>query len=157
MKEMTEQQALFKLTALCSKAEHCSGEMTEKMQKWGIAEDVQARIMAYLTKEKYVDDERYCRFFIRDKIKYNGWGRRKIEQALYLKQVPKNVSTPVFAEIDEAEYLAVLRPLLQQKYKTIKANSDYERSMKLIKFAMGRGFDLEIIRKCIDNIDDLEL
>ncbi|MCH4148609.1 MAG: RecX family transcriptional regulator [Prevotella sp.] len=157
MKEMTEQQALFKLTALCSQAEHCSGEMTEKMQKWGIAEDVQARIMAYLTKEKYVDDERYCRFFIRDKIKYNGWGRRKIEQALYLKQVPKNVSTPVFAEIDEAEYLAVLRPLLQQKYKTIKANSDYERSMKLIKFAMGRGFDLEIIRKCIDNIDDLEL
>jgi regulatory protein len=157
MKEMTEQQALFKLTALCSQAEHCSGEMTEKMQKWGIAEDIQARIMAYLTKEKYVDDERYCRFFIRDKIKYNGWGRRKIEQALYLKQVPKSVSEPVFAEIDEAEYLAVLRPLLQQKYKTIKANSDYERSMKLIKFAMGRGFDLEIIRKCIDNIDDLEL
>lgn len=157
MKEMTEQQALFKLTALCSQAEHCSGEMTEKMQKWGIAEDVQARIMAYLTKEKYIDDERYCRFFIRDKIKYNGWGRRKIEQALYLKQVPKSVSAPVFAEIDEAEYLAVLRPLLQQKYKTIKANSDYERSMKLIKFAMGRGFDLEIIRKCIDNIDDLEL
>lgn len=157
MKEMTEQQALFKLTALCSQAEHCSGEMMEKMQKWGLSEEVQARCMAYLIKEKYVDDERYCRFFIRDKIKYNGWGRRKIEQALYLKHVAKDISAPIFSEIEDEEYLTVLRPLLQQKYKSIKANSDYERSMKLIKFAVSRGFELDIIRKCIDNIGDLEL
>ena len=53
-------------------------------------------------------------------------------------------------EHDPALGLAVLRPLLAGKYRTIKADNDYERSMKLIRFAMGRGFTMELIRKCID-------
>ena len=37
--------------------------------------------------------------------------------------------------------------------------TDYERSMKLIKYAMGRGFTLDIIRLCIDDVtivDDID-
>jgi len=154
---MTEQQALFKLTALCSQAEHCSGEMLEKMQRWGLADDVQARIMQHLVNEKYIDDARFCHFFIRDKIRYNGWGRRKIEQALYAKHIDRRVSDPVFAEIDDAEYTAVLRPLLLAKQKTIKGRNDYERSMKLIRFALGRGFDMDIVHQCIDQLGEEDL
>ena len=42
---MPEPQALKKLADLCAKGEHCSGEMLEKMRRWGLAEDAQARIM----------------------------------------------------------------------------------------------------------------
>uniref|UniRef100_A0AB33IQE9 Regulatory protein RecX n=1 Tax=Prevotella sp. GTC17253 TaxID=3236793 RepID=A0AB33IQE9_9BACT len=150
MKEITEQQALFKLSALCSQAEHCSGEMLDKMRRWGIDEAVRARIMARLTAEKYVDDERYTRAFTRDKIRYNGWGRRKLEQALYAKHIERAVYIPVLDEIADHEYLDVLRPLLRNKQKSIKAHSDYERNMKLIKFAMGRGFDYSLIRQCLE-------
>ncbi|KGI61293.1 regulatory protein RecX [Prevotella sp. S7 MS 2] len=150
MKEMTEQQALFKLSALCSQAEHCSGEMLDKMCRWGIDEAAQTRIMAHLIEEKYVDDARYTHAFARDKIRYNGWGRRKVEQALYAKHVERAVYMPVLDEIDDQEYLNVLRPLLRNKQKSIKAASDYERNMKLIKFAMGRGFDYSLIRQCLE-------
>lgn len=157
MKEMTEQQALYKLAALCSAAEHCSWEMLEKMRRWGIPDDAQARIMEYLTREKYVDDSRYCRFFVNDKLKYNGWGRRKIEQALYLKHIGREISDPVFDAVEDEQYLETLRPMAQRKWQSIKAGSDYERSMKLIRWAMGRGYSLDIIRKCIDNLSDIEL
>ena len=43
----------------------------------------------------------------------------------------------------------MLRPLLKAKWPTITAASDYERSMKLIRFAMGRGFDLDLIKKAL--------
>ena len=56
MKEMTEQEVLIRLTTLCSQAEHCAWEMTEKMRRWGIDEHTQAHVMQYLTEEKYVDD-----------------------------------------------------------------------------------------------------
>lgn len=155
MKEITEQQALFKLTTMCSQAEHCTGEMLEKMQKWGLADDAQARIMEYLTKEKYVDDERFCHFFVGDKIKYNKWGRRKIEQALYLKHVGRDISDPVLDAIPDEDYIEILRPLIKNKRKAVKAKSEYETNMKLIKFALGRGFEMKIIRQCIDNADDV--
>lgn len=77
MKPISEQQALFKLTKLCSQSEHCSQEMLEKMKKWELEEDAIARNMEYLIREKYVDDSRFARFFINDKIKYNKWGRKR--------------------------------------------------------------------------------
>lgn len=83
MKEMTEQEARLRLSAICSQAEHCSHEMVEKMRRWGVAEEAQARIMEYLTTNRFVDDERFARAFAIDKIKYNKWGRRKVEQAMW--------------------------------------------------------------------------
>ena len=149
---MTEQQVLYKLTAMCSQAEHCSQEMLDKMKR----EDVQARVMQYLTQEKFIDDERYCRFFVKDKIKYNKWGRRKVEQALYMKHIPSSISGPVLDEIPEEDYLEVLRPLLKSKRKTVKAATEYERNMKLIKFALGRGFSMDIIKDCIDDATEID-
>ena len=93
-KPMTEQQALLKLTTLCTQAEHCSQEMLDKMKKWELSEEAIARNMEFLTQKKFVDDERFARFFINDKIKYNKWGRRKVEQALWMKH-PKCKIVPL--------------------------------------------------------------
>ena len=146
----TEQEAYLTLAALCAQAEHCQYEMLEKMRRWEVPEDAQARIMAKLIKERYVDDERYAQAFVKDKIRYNKWGRRKVEQALWQKRVDEDIRKRVLDDVDDAEYLSVLRPLLKQKRKTIKAKNDYELNQKLMRFALGRGFTFDIIRQCID-------
>lgn len=154
---MTEQQILFKLTALCAGSEHCSYEITEKMRKWDVDDETQVRVMAYLTRERYVDDERYCRFFVRDKIRFNKWGRRKVKQALYQKHIPTDISRPILDEVPDDEYLAVLKPLLKSKARTVKAKSEYEKNMKLIKYAMSRGFTFDIIKQCLSgDMDEIE-
>ena len=148
---MSEQEVLLRLTSLCSTAEHCSHEMLEKMRRWEIDEDAQTRIMEYLVKEKYIDGERYARFFAKDKIRYNKWGRRKVEQAMWQKHIDTDIQQRVLDEIDDDEYLLILRPLLKSKRRTVKAANNYEMNMKLIRFAMGRGFTMDIIRQCLDN------
>ena len=149
-KEMTEQEAYLQLAALCAQTEHCQQEMRDKMKRWEIDETVQNRIIARLVKERYIDDERYARAFVKDKIRYNKWGRRKVQQALWQKRIDDDIQRRVLDEIEEKEYLDVLRPLLKQKRKTIKAQSDYELNQKLMRFALSRGFSFDIIRQCID-------
>lgn len=146
---MTEQQVLFKLTALCSGSEHCSYEMTEKMRKWEVDEPTQARIMEYLVREKYVDDERYARYFVADKIRFNKWGRKKIEMALFAKRIPKEIITAVLNDVDASDYQQELRTLIQQKAKTVKAKTEYEKSQKLIRFALGRGYTFDVIKEVL--------
>ena len=124
--------------------------MRDKMKRWEIDETVQNRIIARLVKERYIDDERYARAFVKDKIRYNKWGRRKVQQALWQKRIDDDIQRRVLDEIEEKEYLDVLRPLLKQKRKTIKAQSDYELNQKLMRFALSRGFSFDIIRQCID-------
>ena len=155
-KEMTEQEAYLQLAALCAQAEHCQQEMRDKMRRWELDETVQNRVINRLVKERYIDDERYARAFVKDKIRYNKWGRRKVQQALWLKHIDTDIQQRVLDEIDEKEYLDVLRPLLKQKRKSIKAASDYELNQKLVRFALGRGFGFDIIRQCL-NVDDIDI
>ena len=146
----SEKEAYLTLAALCAQAEHCQWEMLEKMRRWEVPEEAQARVMQRLVKERYVDDERYSQAFVKDKIRYNKWGRRKVDQALWQKHIDEDIRKRVLDEVDDEEYLGVLRPLLKQKRKSTKANSDYELNQKLMRFAMGRGFTFDIIRQCID-------
>ncbi len=152
---ITEEKALANLAALCSKGEHCTGELDDKMRKWGLDDEARKRVLEYLTERQFVDNTRFCRSYVNDKVKYDKWGRRKIEQALWLKHIASDISGPILDEVPDEDYLTALRPLLKAKYPTIKAKTDYERSMKLIKFAMGRGFELRLIRQCIDEADDI--
>ena len=57
---------------------------------------------------------------------------------------------PVLDAIPDEKYIEILRPLINSKRKTVKAKSEYEANMKLIKFALGRGFEMKIIRQCMD-------
>ena len=147
---MTYEMALQRLSALCASAEHCEYEMTEKMRKWEVEESDCERIMEYLRKAKFVDDERYARAFVKDKIKYNKWGRRKVEQGLWAKHITEDIRQRVLDEVDDCQYKSVLTDLLKSKRRSIKAANDYEMNRKLIKFALSRGFDYAIVRQCID-------
>ena len=150
MKEVTEQGAYLQLAQLCARSEHCQHDMLEKMRRWEMSDEAQARVMQRLVSERYVDDERYARAFVRDKIRYNKWGRRKVEQALWQKRIDEDIRQQVLDEVDDEEYLSVLRPLLKQKRRSTKAESDYELNQKLVRFALGRGYTYDIIRQCLD-------
>ena len=154
-KPITEQEALQKLSALCARAEHSSGEMLEKMRRWQLSEDARERVLDRLIDEKFVDDERFARLFVREKIRFDRWGRRKIEQALYQKGVASDISRCVLDEVDDETYVAELKKLIAAKRRSVQAESDYEMRAKLTKYALGRGFGYNVIRQCIDGADEL--
>ncbi len=153
-RDISEQEAYLLLAADCAKAEHCENEMLTKMQRWELPADACQRVIDRLKTERYIDDERFARAFVNDKIRYNKWGRRKIQQALWQKHIDADIQQRVLDEIDENEYLDILRPLLRQKRKSIKAETAYDLNQKLIRFAIGRGFDFDIIRQCLDVSDE---
>ena len=154
-KPITEQEALQKLSALCARAEHSSGEMLEKMRRWQLSDDAREWVLDRLIDEKFVDDERFARLFVREKIRFDRWGRRKIEQALYQKGVASDISRRVLDEVDDEAYVAELKKLITAKRRLVQAESDYEMRAKLTKYALGRGFDYNVIRQCIDGADEL--
>ena len=79
-----------------------------------------------------------------------------MEQALWAKHIDKDIQQQVLGEVDDDEYLSVLRPLLKQKRRSVKAANDYELNQKLVKFALSRGFTYDIIRQCIDgDVDEM--
>ena len=157
MKEGTEQDAYLQLAQLCARSEHCQHDLLEKMRKWEMTDEAQARVMERLVNERYVDDERYARAFVLDKVQYNKWGRRKVEQALWMKHIDDDIRQRALDAVDDSTYINILKPLLKQKRRSTKAASEYELNQKLVRFALGRGFTFDIIRQCIDgDVDEMD-
>lgn len=156
MTEITEKDALSRMAAYCASSEHCRAEVAEKLQRWGIAYDAIDRIIERLEQEQYIDEERYCRAFVRDKYRFAKWGKVKIGQSLQLKKISPRVYRAFLDEIDEEEYFSILQKLLAAKRKSVSAENDYELNCKLVRFALSRGFEMKDIRRCIDVSDENE-
>lgn len=150
MREMTEQQVLNKLTTICARGEHCQQEMLDKMRRWNIPLETQASVMAYLVAEGYVDEERYARAFISDKMTFNKWGIRKIIQALRMKGIRPEVYEAAIDELTTDNYLDNLKEIISQKRKTTTGKNDYDIRCKLIRFGLSRGFEMDDIIKVLE-------
>ncbi|MEG1659897.1 MAG: regulatory protein RecX [Bacteroides sp.] len=156
MNIITEEEALQRVAAYCSVAEHCKAEISEKLMKWGIDYEAVDRILHRMIAEKYIDEDRYCRAFVNDKFRFSKWGKMKIGQGLYMKKISSDVVWRYLNEIDQEEYLSVLRELLIAKRKSIHAKDDYELNGKLVRFALSRGFELKDIKLCVHTTDEEE-
>ena len=143
--EMTYEQALHRLAAYCSRAERCVWDIRQKMDAWEISGEQQNQIIQRLRKEKFLDEERYCRAFVNDKTKYNGWGIYKIRFELKKKHISESMIRDALKNLDPEENRARLRLLIEQKKKSVNGKNEWEIRQKLLRFAAGRGFSQEEI------------
>ncbi len=148
---MTADEILYKLAARCSTSEQCLSDIEAKLGRYDLTEEERTRILRHLVEEKYVDDRRYAEAFVRDKYRFNKWGRIKIAQGLRMKNIDSETISTALEAIDEEEYLEILGDLIKAKRKSTKGRSDYEVNAKLCRFATGRGFEYEAIKKCLGN------
>lgn len=153
MKNYTKKELKLKAETYCSSAERCPVEVEEKLKQWGAEAEVAEQILASLFKERYLDTARYCCFFVRDKYRFNQWGRMKIAQALRMKRLPVKDIEVGLEEIDEDEYAGILKKMLHQKMRSIKAKTPYEQSVKLIRFAVGRGFTMDEVLRYVKQVE----
>ena len=147
MKPETKEKAM----QLCSRREYCRKEIFDKLISWGCTPDEASEAVDFLVEQKFVDERRYTEAFVKDKLRFNKWGRVKIAYMLRAQNIDKNITMEVLSEIDEAEYEQILAGELQKKHRTIRGNV-FEIKGKLFRFATGRGFESEIINDVINRL-----
>lgn len=156
----TEEEAYQRLASLCAAAEYCVADMLKKLRMWDVTAtdnsesggNVHQRIIDRLVAERFIDETRYAHAYVRDKSRYNKWGRVRIAQELRMRHIDESVINEALdEEIDEDDTIETLTRLINQKRPTVKGRNDYEVNMKLIRFALGRGYDMDTISRVISN------
>ncbi len=153
-KRLTYEQALHKAAALCTRAEKCSYDIRQKLLSWELTTEESSAIIKTLITQQFIDDARYCAFFIKDKTRFNKWGKIKIRYALQAKKIDELLINKALDTIDSESTLKQLRELLQQKSKNIKYKDNYEKKGKLIRFALSRGFEMHHIQAVLQEIEE---
>lgn len=160
MKQLSEEEALHRAAAYCSTAERCVYDVEKKILAAGLSREAAERIIGRLTKEKFIDEARFCRSFVNDKLRFNKWGRVKIAYELRKKNISSSVASEALAAVDEKEYGNILLALLKAKKKAVKGRDERDVFNKLLWFAAGRGFEskeiIQSLRLLGSDCDDYE-
>lgn len=142
---------LLRLQTLCSRKECCVAEIREKALKLAEGDEAAVEdIMKSLIDDKFVDDFRYASAFAREKSALSGWGSQKILFMLLRKGIDRSTAQSALAEVDSEASVKKLESVVAAKYKTLA--DDPQCKLKLIRFALGRGYGYDEVKPVVEKV-----
>ena len=127
----------------CSRREMCKSEIRIRLQKTELSDEEINEIISVLVEEKFIDEKRFARAFVHDKIEYQKWGIQKVKYAMYYKEISQENIAEALENIDKEEYLEKFMLVAKLRKKTIKGVNDYEKKQKLMRFLLSKGIGSE--------------
>ncbi|MDF2553857.1 MAG: RecX family transcriptional regulator [Chryseobacterium sp.] len=140
-----------KLVNYCVYQDRCHAEVEQKMREFVLIPEAKEEILLYLMKENYLNEERFTRSYIRGKFNIKQWGKNKIKIHLKQKGITEKLINKSFDEIDDEDYLKIIKKLYENHFSKQKGLQVYQKKSKTIKYLLSRGFEYENILQVIDN------
>lgn len=151
-KKRSFELALSRMAKLCSTAEKCEYDIRKKLSSWKIANEDQDKIIERLKELDFLNEKRYANAFAKSKIILSSWGVKKIVYALKIRGIEEKNIEDAIKNIQNETYNKQIQNALSAKLKTLNYKDMNEAKAKLIRFAIGRGYDYDSIYKIIDEI-----
>ena len=146
---------LDKMAKYCAYQERCVKDVTEKLKTFEIPQKEKESILAYLLDNRFVDDARFAKSFVKGKINQSGWGVNKIRFHLLQKGIAKELIDEALQSFDQGAYRQRLVEVLRTKSKTVKAVNEFEKKRKLAAYAMQKGFEANLVWEVLKvDLDD---
>jgi regulatory protein len=154
MSEKKERDELLqKAMRICSGREYCISDINALLERWGAGDaETKAWVIEKLTAEKFIDEYRYSRAFVLDHFRHDHWGRIKISMALKQKRVDQAAIASGLEAIEEDEYNELLKRILAEQRRRIKAKNRLDLKGKLLRYALGKGFESSMVYEAINEI-----
>lgn len=95
---MNRDIALKKILHYCDYQDRCKKEIFTKLDTFELAEDDYDFIVDFLNDEGYMNDERYCRSYVKSKLNLKKWGVNKIKLSLIAKGIDRAIIDAVVSD-----------------------------------------------------------
>ena len=145
-----QEEIYDKAAVLCSRSEKSAAAIRKKLVEWGLKHDETDEVIEKLIEENFINDVRYACSYVRDKFRFNKWGKIKITFNLKAENISSEIVQQALEEINDEDYYNTLTELVASKNKSVKAVNVYDRKSKLLRFAQSRGFESGIILEVLE-------
>jgi len=144
-----EKLALEKAGHYCAYQERSQQEVRDKLYEWGLWPAAVENIIVKLIGDGFLNEERFAKAYATGKFRQKAWGKIKIKQGLKLKKVPDVLIKKALNGINYDDYLETLRIIIEKKSTILNESNAYKRRYKLQQYALGRGFESDLITEVL--------
>lgn len=142
---MTQKEALQKMAKYCAYQERCQSEVRQKLKSFSLCEEEIESIICELIDQNFLNEERFAKAFVRGKFNQKDWGKNKIKQHLFQKEISAYCIKKGLEEINESDYLDTLERLAHRKKGTLKFSNQFNLNQKVARYLIGKGFESDLV------------
>jgi regulatory protein len=143
--------ALAKAEHFCAYQERSQQEVRDKLYEWGLWPDAVEQTISRLIEGSFLNEDRFAKAYTKGKFSQKAWGKIKIKQGLKFKRVPDVLIKKALLTIDMDDYLVALTRVLEKKAASLTEKNKLTRKYKLQQYAMGRGYEADLIADVLKN------
>lgn len=148
---MTYKQAVVKAAAFCAYQERSQQQVREKAREWELDDDEIEELVAEMVTQKFVNEERFARSYVRGKYAARRWGRRMLLQGLREQKLSDYCIRAGMSEIDPDVYWENLLTLAAKKARTVVSEPNLlKRKVKILAYLASKGYESDLARDAAD-------
>ena len=151
-KSYTVQEATHKLMQFCAYRDRSQKEVEDKLLEMRMIPEAREQIIIKLMQEKFLNEERFARSFVRGKFRIKKWGRLKIKMELKKKEISSPIIALALTEINDKNYVQTLIELAEKKLPLIKEENPFKKKKKLYDFLSSKGYESHLILEVIEDL-----
>jgi regulatory protein len=151
-KNLTPDGAFTKLKHYCAYQERSHAEVKEKLYSYGLKKNDVEILLSRLIEENYLNEERFARLFAGGKFRMKKWGRVKIAYELKQKRISSYNIKKALEEIDVDQYLAVVKKLVEERWKKLKHEQHIARQAKTYQYVLQKGFESNLVKAALTSL-----
>ena len=149
-KRLRSKEATLKAIHFCTYQERSKQQVRDRLCDYGLYMEEVEEVLLGLINDGFLNEERFARVYVGGKFRMKKWGRNKILQGLEQHKVSEHHIKIGFKEIDDEVYRRTLEDLMMKKTLAIKFFNDRNRRNKLLRYAIGRGYETPLVWEIIN-------
>lgn len=138
-----------RLEKYCAYQERSHKQVYEKCRTLGLNEEDANLLLVELIRTNFLNEERFVDAYVKGKFNIKSWGKQKIVQGLKLAGVSQKLIQEKLTSIETDNYLETIQKLATKKYKSVKGNSEFEKSIRVTRYLISKGYSYEEINKAL--------
>ena len=143
---MSYDRALEKAMWYCSFQERSKLDLEQRFYAWHVKKTDWEKLISYLIDENYLNETRFVEAYVRGKFYIKKWGKNKIISGLLQKKISlKKINDTINYQINEDEYLKMIKELILKKSQLINNLDELKKRDKLYRFLIAKGFESELV------------
>lgn len=127
-------------------------EIDDYLVKNQISYEYKNKIISELKDKGLIDDEKFTKAFIMDKLNFSNNGPSKIKKELLEHNINESIINEELRNIDSSIYLEKIKKIIDKKIKVNKKYSIYMLKQKIMNDLILLGFYRDDINMCLNNI-----
>lgn len=152
MSELFKQSDIVKkLQRYCVYQDRCHKDVTDKMKLMKIPYTLYDNVLVELIKDDFLNEERFAFSFIRGKFRIKQWGKIKLKNELFQRNITSALINNALGQINDEDYNKTFDELALKKFNYLNQDTSLKSKKKFISYLQYRGWENDLIFKKVND------